>query len=79
MRCFERPMERDYQSVRDYTYNTRPIVENENSWILSKEDLVALRLPKELDWLEQHIERFLRLIQCRLTLVSGSEVIWKVI
>lgn len=55
MRSFERPTERDHQSVFNYMWNTKPIVEREASWVQMKEDLVALRPPKEPDWLEARI------------------------
>ena len=70
MRCFEKPTERDFKFVRNYILNEKPIVAGEEGWIHLRDDLVALRPPKEPDWLEGQIVRLLHLLDSRLTRVS---------
>ncbi|KAI9766406.1 MAG: hypothetical protein M1840_006512 [Geoglossum simile] len=53
MRCFERPTERDIECVKNYLLNEKPIVATEESWIHTRDDLIAFRPPKEPDWLEE--------------------------
>lgn len=55
MRCFERPTESEIRSVRTFINNKQHTVESENGWFFSSKDQVALRPPKEPDWLERLI------------------------
>ncbi|KAF1978006.1 hypothetical protein BU23DRAFT_654222 [Bimuria novae-zelandiae CBS 107.79] len=57
LRCFESPTERDYKALRRFHYTAKPLLDSETDAIRNREDLVALRLAKEPDWLEGWIER----------------------
>src|SRR4051812_37833497 len=59
LRCFEPPTKKDYRAVRRFHYNHRPLMDAETDAIRMQSDLVALRPPKEPDWLEARIERCL--------------------
>ena len=60
-----RPAETEYQSVRNYLHNTRPLAQGEEPRIDYKEDLVTLRRGREYAWLDVTIEHLLRLFRCR--------------
>jgi len=44
---FQRPTERDYRSVRNWFHNIAPLVDEEQDYILWKEDIVTLRHGRE--------------------------------
>jgi hypothetical protein len=59
MNQFERLEERDYQSVRNYINNEKPLVQEECRPFWHKADMLALKLQREPNWLESVLERFL--------------------
>lgn len=59
LRLFEKPGKQEAQSVTNFFRNEAPLTLGEEGWTRQREDLVALRRPKEPDWLEWNIERVL--------------------
>jgi hypothetical protein len=57
-----RPAARDYESVSNYMWNSRPQCEEEEDWIRQKGDLVTLRPGREHAWLDSAIEHLLKAI-----------------
>ncbi|CAN9446966.1 unnamed protein product [Alternaria alternata] len=51
---FQRPTERDYQSVRNWFHNSAPLVDEEQDYILWKEDIVTLRHGREWAGFARH-------------------------
>jgi hypothetical protein len=72
---FETPSKRDYQSVRNWFWNEKPVVQKEQRWILMKEDLLAIRPEREPDFFERTIERVARRFDCRLVRVLSAPII----
>ena len=58
------PASKDYRSVSDYIYNSRPQVDSEETWIHYKEDLVTLRPGREHAWLDSTVEYLLKWFHC---------------
>jgi hypothetical protein len=74
-----RPAARDYESVSNYVWNTRPLCDDEEDWIRQKEDLITLRLGREHAWLDTAIEHMLKAlnygwINVRARLHEGLEL-----
>lgn len=87
MAALQRPSSRDYNSVRDWFYDFKPLVENEQSFIRRKEDIVTLRKGRECAGFDSFIERVLsrtdrflvnrcrcRIIQVRVPNGSGPSL-----
>lgn len=71
MRSFEKPTEEDVRNLENFMFNTRPLAKKEESWVWTTEDLVALRPPKEPDWLERKLERLLVVLPIGFIKVSA--------
>lgn len=66
----DRPLARDYQSVKNYMENGGGhLFEEESDFVYEKEDLVTLRPGREHAWLDGILERVLQTCRCRLLLV----------
>ncbi|OCL06508.1 hypothetical protein AOQ84DRAFT_410867, partial [Glonium stellatum] len=71
--AFNRPATSDYQSVANYIYNKKPVVEDEQTWIYCKEDMITLRKGRAHAWLDTGIERLLSYAICiALSLVTRA-------
>ena len=68
---FNKPAAGDYQSVKNYINNKKPLVADESSYIYKKEDIVTLRAGREHAWLDTWVERLLRAINCKPVKVSA--------
>ena len=66
MMSFKKPSGSERQSVWLFMQNRNQIVKKEDAWIEHKEDIVTLRTGREHAWLDEIIERFLKLCHCRL-------------
>lgn len=70
-----RPAKGDYQSVRNFMYNHKPLGESEASWVNHEEDIITLRAGREHAWLDTGIEKILKLFHCSLLeRLFGDEV-----
>lgn len=67
---FQRPTERDYQSVRNWFHSKAPLVEEEQAYILWKEDILTLRHGREWASFDGLVEQTLHKINCRPIRVS---------
>ncbi|KAI4671757.1 uncharacterized protein J4E78_000253 [Alternaria triticimaculans] len=56
---FQRPTERDYRSVRNWFHNIAPLVDEEQDYILWKEDIVTLRHGREWAGFDGMVEALL--------------------
>jgi len=63
---FQRPTDRDYRSVRTWLHNLRPIVEQEESYIELREDILSLRHGREWAGFDGIIESLLHKLNCKL-------------
>jgi len=63
---FQRPTDRDYRSVRTWLHNLRPIVEQEESYIELREDILSLRHGREWAGFDGMIESLLHKLNCKL-------------
>jgi hypothetical protein len=66
MVSFQRPSNRDYQSVRNWFHNVKPLIGEEDDYILWKEDIVTLRHGREWAGFDGWVEHMLHKIDCRL-------------
>ena len=64
------PSKSEHQSVWNYLVNTKPVVEEERSFILHKEDLVTLRVGREHAWLDSAIEHLLKWLHSKYTCIE---------
>jgi len=62
----KRPSESEYNSVQNYIHAMQPLVQEEQSWIQCKEDLITLRPGREHAWLDTTVEHILRRAHCKL-------------
>ena len=62
---FNRPVDRDYQSVKYYMGNIKPLVRREAQFIHKKEDFVTLKPGRDGAWLDYAVERLLKKAHCR--------------
>src|SRR5436305_15101947 len=67
---FNRPSESDYKSVVTYMSNNKPLLQEDASWIYSKEDMITLRAGRDHAWLDDGIERLLKWFHCDIIEVS---------
>jgi hypothetical protein len=67
---FQRPTSRDYRSVRNWFHNVSPLVDEEQEYILWKEDIVTLRHGREWANFDGIVEELLHKVDCRLIRVS---------
>jgi hypothetical protein len=51
---FQRPTDRDYRSVRNWFHNEAPLIDEEQEYILWKEDIVSLRHGREWGGLRRY-------------------------
>jgi hypothetical protein len=63
---FQRPTERDYRSVRNWFHNIAPLVDDEQEYILWKEDIVTLRHGREWAGFDGMVEALLHKMNCPL-------------
>ncbi|CAO2652826.1 Nn.00g022370.m01.CDS01 [Neocucurbitaria sp. VM-36] len=63
---FQRPTNRDYRSVRNWFHYVAPLVDEEQEYILWKEDIVTLRHGREWAGFDGLVEEVLHRIDCRL-------------
>jgi hypothetical protein len=63
---FQRPTNRDYTSVRNWIHHIGPLVDEEQEYILWKEDIVTLRHGREWAGFDGMVEGWLHKIDCRL-------------
>ncbi|KAM3066685.1 hypothetical protein ACMFMG_002395 [Clarireedia jacksonii] len=59
-----RPSERDYRSVEGYMHDKKPLIDEEQSFIYEKSDLVTLREGREGAYLDKMTEKFLQTFHC---------------
>jgi len=67
---FQRPTERDYRSVRNWFHNIAPLVDEEQDYILWKEDIVTLRHGREWAGFDGMVEAMLHKMDGPLVQVS---------
>lgn len=63
---FQRPTNRDYRSVRNWFHNTGPLCDEDQEYILWKEDIVTLRHGREWAGFDGLVEEILHKLNCRL-------------
>jgi hypothetical protein len=56
-----RPGGRDYNSVKNFMWNKKPLMEGDSEFIYNKDDLITLRPGRETAWLDNFVERVLKL------------------
>jgi hypothetical protein len=61
-----RPAQADFKSVQNYITTNQPLVQEEQSWITCKEDLITLRPGRERAFLDAGIEHILKRCNCWL-------------
>jgi hypothetical protein len=61
-----KPANKDYKSVLNYFWETRPVKEKDEEWITRKEDLITLRPGREHAWLDSSVEHLLKWGNSRL-------------
>lgn len=62
--AMNRPADNDYRSVERYIFGKRPLVDEEQSFIYEKSDLITLREGREGAYLDTMTERFLQIFHC---------------
>jgi hypothetical protein len=65
-----KPSTRDHNSVSDYIAVTKPLLEADASFIKHTEDLITLRPGRESAWVDDLVERLLKMLPYKLTQVS---------
>ena len=55
----QRPSTRDWESVRDWIVDNKPLVDDEQEFILHKEDMITLRRGRECAGFDGAVERAL--------------------
>jgi hypothetical protein len=68
---FNRPPDRDYQSVKSYFDEEDPLC-NVESYILHKEDIVSLKPGRENAWLDAFVEKILQKLYCKPIRVGSN-------
>ena len=71
---FQRPTERDYRSVRNWFHNVAPLVDEEQDYILWKEDIVTLRHGREWAGFDGMVEAMLHKIDSPPIQVSDLDI-----
>lgn len=61
-----RPAGRDYNSVKNFMWNEKPLMQGDAEFIYNREDLITLRPGRETAWLDVFVERTLKLFPRRL-------------
>ncbi|RDL32073.1 uncharacterized protein BP5553_09475 [Venustampulla echinocandica] len=56
-----RPPQRDYNSVANFIYHKKPLLQGDDDFIYRKEDLITLRPGRESAWLDAAVEKLLKL------------------
>ncbi|PQE09657.1 Peptidase C14 caspase domain protein [Rutstroemia sp. NJR-2017a BVV2] len=64
LNSMSRPSETDYRSVENYIHYKKPLIDEEQSFIYEKNDLVTLREGREGAYLDKMIEKFLQTFHC---------------
>ena len=71
LKALDRPSNRDYKSVLSFMeYEGGQLYEEDMEFIYEKEDLVTLRPGREYAWLDGLLERTLKVLRCKLIMVS---------
>lgn len=70
MMALERPATSDFESVRNFVSDRKPVVSSESNWIYRKSDVVTLRPHRDQAWLRRGIKRTVRALHCRLIEVN---------
>ncbi len=71
LKALDRPSNRDYKSVLSFMeYEGGQLYEEDMAFIYEKEDLVTLRPGREYAWLDGLLERTLKVLRCKLIMVS---------
>lgn len=73
--CFQRPSQRDYESVRNWFNIELPLVEDEATFIQRKEDIVTLRTGRECAAFDGLVERSLAMLDRFLTTRCGCRIV----
>jgi hypothetical protein len=78
LNSMSRPSETDYRSVESYIHDKKPLIDEEQSFIYEKSDLVTLREGREGAYLDKMTEKFLQTFHCaflqvRTTLFTSGE------
>ena len=71
---FQRPSERDYGSVKNWIWNLKPLVGQEQAFINHKEDIITLHNGREWSWFDGLVELLLLKLDCKLVRVSCLDV-----
>lgn len=58
-----RPSASEYNAVRMYLRNNKPLVDEEMEYLQYKEDLITLRPGRDHAWLDRRIERSIHILQ----------------
>ena len=66
---------RDQTSLRNFIENRQCLMEAESSFAYEKEDLVTLRPGRDRSFVDEFVERMLKVWHCRLIKVGGLNVI----
>ena len=71
LKALERPSNRDYRSVLSFMeHGGGRLYEEDMEFIYEKEDLITLRPGREYAWLDGLLERTLKVLRCKLIMVS---------
>ena len=70
--AFQKPSNRDYNSVRNWVSNLRPVVEREEAFIKHREDVISLHSGREWSAFDGMMESLLKKLDCGLIRVSFS-------
>lgn len=60
-----KPPNRDYQSVKSFVEDKRPLLEEDAGFIDEKEDLITLRPGRETSFVDAFVERLLKVCHCK--------------
>lgn len=75
MLTLQRPSRKDYESVRDWFLDFNPLVEDEQSFIRRKEDIITLRTGRECAIFDAFVERSLSKLDRFLVAHLGWHII----
>ena len=76
LKALDCPSSRDYHSVLHFMENDGgQLGERESEFIYEKADLVTLRPGRDHAWLDDLLERMLKMFRCRLTVVSAHQML----
>lgn len=63
--AMNKPPNRDFESVRNFIEDKRPLLEEDAAFISEREDLITLRPGRETSFVDAFVERILQTCHCK--------------